>query len=67
MPDSSSYGHAGLVGWRKALADRAAPAAARRSPISEEQARAAIGGAFFLLSLYYVISTIVRIVRTARN
>jgi hypothetical protein len=67
MPDSSSYGQAGLVGWRKALADRAAPAAAKRAPFSEDQARAAIGGAFFVLSLYYVVSTIVRIVKAARS
>ena len=67
MPDSSSYGHAGLVGWRKAVADRAAPAAAKRAPFSEDQARAAIGAAFFLLSLYYVVSTIARMVRSARG
>lgn len=67
MPNSNNYGHAGLVGWRKALADRAAPPAAKRGPFSEDQARAAIGGAFFLLSLYYVVSTIVRMVKTARS
>lgn len=67
MPDSNSYGQAGLVGWRKKVADRAAPTAAKRSPISEEQARAAIGAAFFLLSVYYVISTIARMVKSARS
>jgi hypothetical protein len=67
MPDSKTYGQAGLVGWRKAIADRAAPPAAKRAPVSEEQVRAAIGGAFFLLSLYYVVSTIARIVKAARS
>jgi hypothetical protein len=67
MPDSTTYGQAGLVGWRKAIADRAAPTAAKRAPISEEQVRAAIGGAFFVLSLYYVVSTVVRMVKSARS
>ena len=67
MPDSTSFGHAGLTGWRKTLADRVAPPAAQRGPFSEDQARAAIGGAFFLLSLYYVVCTIVRMVKTARS
>ena len=67
MPDSKNYGQAGLVGWRKAIADRAAPTAAKRAPISEEQARAAIGGAFFLLSAYNVVSTVVRMVKSSRS
>jgi hypothetical protein len=67
MSKSNTFGHAGLVGWRKAIADRVAPPAARRGPFSEEQARAAIGTAFFLLSLYYVGSTIARIVRSGRS
>jgi hypothetical protein len=67
MPDTKTYGQAGLVGWRKAIADRAAPTAAKRAPVSEEQVRAAIGGAFFLLSLYYVASTIARMVKSTRS
>jgi hypothetical protein len=59
-------GQAGLVGWRKAIADRVAQPAARRAPVSEEQARAIIGAAFFALSAYYVASTVARMVRTAR-
>ena len=58
---------AGLVGWRKAVADRVAPPAASRAPASEEQLRAVIGGAFFLLSLFYVASTIARMVKAARS
>lgn len=67
MSTSQTLGHAGLVGWRKALADRAAPPAAKRAPFSEDQARAAIGAAFFVLSVYYVASTIVRMVKAARD
>jgi hypothetical protein len=67
MSKSKTLGHAGLVGWRKAVADRVAPAAAQRAPLSEEDVRAAIGAAFFLLALYYVVTTIARIVRSARS
>jgi hypothetical protein len=67
MSKSKQFGHAGLVGWRKAIADGVAPKAAERGPFSEDDARAAIGALFFALSLYYVVSTIARIVRTARG
>jgi hypothetical protein len=63
MPKPEQYGHAALVGWRKALADATAPRLADRAPLSEEQVRAAIGGVLFAASLYYVISTIVRLAR----
>jgi hypothetical protein len=49
-------GHAGLVGWRKTVADVVAP----RVPIKDDTARALIGGTFLLLSVYYVISTVVK-------
>jgi hypothetical protein len=54
-------GHAGLSGWRKTVADVVAP----RAPIADEQARAIIGGTFFLLSVYYVVATIVRAAKRA--
>jgi hypothetical protein len=67
MPEPQSIAQAGLVGWRKALADGVAPRAARRAPASEDQLRSAIGAAFFLLSLYYVVSTIVRMIKSAQG
>lgn len=54
-----SVGHAGLAGWRGKVADVVAP----RVPINDENARALIGGAFFVLSVYYVIATIVKAAR----
>ena len=51
-----TVGHAGLIGWREKVANVVAP----RAPISDENARAIIGGAFFVLSVYYVIQTIIR-------
>jgi len=51
-----TVGHAGLIGWREKVADVVAP----RAPIKDENARAIIGGAFFVLSVYYVIQTLVK-------
>jgi hypothetical protein len=67
MTKSKELGHAGLVGWRKAIADRVAPPAAKRAPLSEDDARALIGALFFGLSAYYVGSTIARMIRAARS
>jgi hypothetical protein len=67
MSESKQLGQAGLVGWRGKIADGVAPKAAERGPFSESQARNAIGFAFLALSLYYVVSTIARMVRAARG
>lgn len=67
MPEPQSIAQAGLVGWRKSIADRVAPRAASRAAVSEEQVRAAIGAAFFLLSLYYVASTVARMIKSAQS
>lgn len=56
--DLQGAGKAGLTGWREKLADHTAPAVADRSPLDEDQVRAAIGGLFFVLSVVYVIGTI---------
>jgi hypothetical protein len=67
MPEPQNIAQAGLVGWRKAIADSVAPRAASHAPVSEEQVRAAIGAAFFVLSLYYVASTIARMIKSAQG
>jgi hypothetical protein len=67
MPKPEHFGHAALVGWRKVLADATAPRLAKTGPLSEDQARAIIGGMLFAASFYYVVSTIVRVARTARS
>jgi hypothetical protein len=54
-------GHAGLAGWRKTVADLVAP----RVPIKDDTARVLIGGTFFALSVYYVISTLVKATKRA--
>jgi hypothetical protein len=67
MAQAEKLGQAGLVGWRSKIAERVAPAAAQRVPLSEDQARAIVGALFFALSAYYVISTCVRMARAGRD
>jgi hypothetical protein len=66
MGKTIEIGQAALPTWRGALADRLAPPAAKRTKLSEDQVRAAIGAAFFAVATFYVVSTIVRMIRTAR-
>ena len=60
-------GHAGLTGWRQTLADKVAPPAARRGPITEDQVQAVLGATFYVLSLWYVVSTTAKIVKQLRS
>ena len=67
MPSATDMGQAALASWRGAVADRIAPPAADRTPLSEDQVRAAIGATFFALATFYVVSTAVKMIRTARE
>ncbi len=67
MPKTEQFGHAGLTGWRETLADRVASPVADKTPASEDQVRAVIGAAFFLLSAYYVATTVARMAKAARD
>jgi hypothetical protein len=51
-------GRAGLQGWRAKVADTAGPLLARRTPLSEDQVKAAIGAVFFVLAVVYVAQTL---------
>ena len=66
MPNTTEMGQAALPTWRGAIADRVAPPAAKKTPLSEDQVRGAIGAAFFAVATFYVVSTIIRIARGAR-
>ena len=67
MPKTEHFGHAGLAGWRETLADRVASPVAGKTPATEDQVRAIVGATFFLLSLYYVITSIARMAKAARD
>jgi hypothetical protein len=67
MQIHKQVGHAGLVGWREKVAELVAPPAAKHGPVNEDQVRALVGGAFFVLSVYYVVSTVVRALKSANR
>ena len=54
MTTATKAGQAGLQGWREKLADGVAEPVSQRTPLSEDQVRAAIGAAFFVLAVLYV-------------
>jgi len=54
-------GQSALVGWRKQVGDRLAGPLEQRTPLSFDQAQAAIGLAFFALSVVYVVGTLRRV------
>lgn len=54
-------GQSALVGWRKPVAEKLAGPLESRTSLSGDQARAAFGVIFFLLSVYYVIGTVKRL------
>ena len=67
MPNTEQLGQLGLTGWREKVADVVAPPVASKAPLSEDQARAIVGGAFFVLSVYYVVTTVAKMIRAARD
>ena len=67
MPTATQLGQAGLQGWREKLADGIAEPVAGRTKLSEEQVRAIVGGAFFALSVLYLVKTIGDLARKVRD
>jgi hypothetical protein len=59
--DAVFFGKAGLQGWRARLADALADPIARHSRLDADEVRAAVGAAFFLLSVAYVVGTVRRL------
>ena len=66
MTTATKAGQAGLQGWREKVADGVAPPVAQRTKLSEEQVRAIIGGAFFVLAVLYVANAIKELVQQER-
>jgi hypothetical protein len=58
MTTATEAGQAGLQGWRAKVADGIAEPVADRTGLSEDQVRALIGAAFFVLSVVYVANTV---------
>lgn len=53
-----NVGLAGLRGWRSSVANAVAGPVAKRSNLSRNQVRAAVGGIFLVLSVVYVLSAL---------
>lgn len=56
--DAVTFGKAGLKGWRARVADAVAGPVAQRTPVSDDQVRAAIGALFLALSAMYVAKAV---------
>ncbi len=66
MGTATRAGQAGLQGWRAKVADGVAGPVATRTGLREEQVRALVGAAFFLLAVMYVVKTVRALVQEAR-
>lgn len=58
--DATNLGRAGLVGWRRHVGERAAPAIARRTRLTVEQVEALVGAVFLALTVRRLVSMIRR-------
>jgi hypothetical protein len=63
---ATELGQTGLQGWREKVADGISRPVAKRAPVEEDQVRAVIGAAFFVLAVIYVVKTISAATRQAR-
>lgn len=66
MTTATELGQTGLQGWREKVADGISRPVAKRAPVEEDQVRAVIGVAFFVLAVIYVAKTISAAARQAR-
>jgi hypothetical protein len=67
MTTATQAGQAGLQGWRAKVADGVAEPVANRTPLDEDQVRAVIGAAFFVLAVIYLVNAARELVRAARS
>jgi hypothetical protein len=66
MTTATELGQTGLQGWREKVANGISRPVATRAPVEEDQVRAVIGAAFFVLAVIYVVRTISAATRQAR-
>ena len=67
MANATQIGQTGLQGWREKVADGISQPVANRAPLDEDQVRAIVGAAFFVLAVLYVVKTISAATRQARQ
>jgi hypothetical protein len=66
MTTATQAGQAGLQGWRAKVADGIATPVANHTRLNEDQVRAIVGAAFFILSVIYVVNAVRALVQQAR-
>ena len=66
MTTPTQAGQAGLQGWRAKVADGIAEPVAHRTGLTEDQVRALIGAAFFVLAVVYVANTVRALAQQSR-
>jgi hypothetical protein len=67
MAKVSELGQTGLQGWRERVADGISQPVANRAPLDEDQVRAVIGPAFFVLAVIDIDKTVSAATRQARQ
>jgi hypothetical protein len=67
MTTATQAGQAGLQGWRAKVADGIATPVANHTRLNEDQVRAIVGAAFFILSVIYVVNAVRAMVQQARE
>ena len=63
LMDATRYADAGLHGWKARVGEGVADRVSSRTRLSADQVKLVLGTAFFLLSLQYVVKTVVEIAR----
>jgi len=58
MPSATELGTAGLQGWRAKVGNAVAKPVSQRTPLDDDQVRAAVGALFFVLAVMYVVRTL---------
>jgi hypothetical protein len=66
MTTATRAGQAGLQGWRAKVADGIAKPVASHTKLDEDQVRAVVGAAFFILAVIYVANAVRALVQQAR-
>ena len=67
MPSATELGTTGLKGWRAKVGDVVAEPVAKRTPLDDDQVRAAVGALFFVLAFVYVVRTLADASRRVRE
>jgi hypothetical protein len=65
--DVKGIGHAGLVGWREKVGDKAARVISKRTRLDADTVRAVLGAVFLALAVKTTIDMAARATRAARS